>query len=263
MLIKEIEIQNSQSILGFETTGGDNWEKWDRFLTIEDKQAYHIGNICGTCAFFFERMGGANQSVPVEELVGSLNSGIGKLDDGMIDRLKTIIPDGKYLVTLSQIQPQLSSPLSDQDYFSHEQVDLWGMDGFWGLPHNPKTEYYRLTSKILKEQRGFFEFLVPTFPHTWLKQERVEEYKSKISKANQPTVVSLSVLDVKQPADWNGDPKITSHWCLAHYLLDGHHKAYASAMSGRPITMISFIALDQGISTAEQVLWLIESKSEY
>ncbi len=257
---KEILIKNSQSILGFETTGGGNWERWDRFLTIQGKQAYHIGNICGTCAFFFERMNGANQSVPVEKLVGSLNTGIGKLDDGIIDSLKTIIPDGKYLVSLSQIQPQLSAPLSDQDYFSHEQVDLWGIDGFWGLPHNPKTEYYRLNSKVLKEQRGFFEFLIPTFPHTWLKQGRVEEYKNSISKGNQPTVVSLSILDVKQPADWDGDPKITSHWCFAHYLLDGHHKAYASAVTGKPITMISFIALDQGISSAEDVNWLLGNK---
>lgn len=260
MPTKEIQIKDSQSIVGFETTGGGHWEEWDRFLTIQGEKAYHIGNICGTCAFFFERMGGANQSVHVEKLVDSLNTGIDKLDDGIIDDLKTIIPNGKYLVSLSQIQPQLSMPFSDQDYFSHEQIDLWGIDGFWGLPHYPKTEYYRLNSKVLKEQRGFFEFLVPTFPYTWLKQERVEEYKSKISNDNQPTVVSLSILDVKQPANWDGDPKTTSHWCLAHYLLDGHHKAYASAMSGKPITMISFIALDQGISSAEDVHWLLGNK---
>lgn len=255
----EIVIQNSQSVLGFETTGGGNFEKWNRFLTIDGKKAYHIGNICGTCAFFFERLDGANQSVHVDKLVDALNNGVAKLDSWLIEDLKNIIPDGKYVVLLSQIQPRLCTPLSSEDYFSNEQLNLWGVDGFWGLPHTPKTEYYRLNTKELDEEKGLFEFLIPTFPHNWLKEERVNEYKTILAQDNQPTVVSLSILDVKQPAFWNGDPKITSHWCLAHYLLDGHHKAYASAVSEKPITMISFIATDQGISSADDVNWLLKN----
>lgn len=256
---KKILIENSKSIIGFETAGGGAWEKWDRFLTIDGKKAYHIGNICGTCAFFFERMDGANKSVPVDKLVNTLNKGVAQLDDVMIDDLKTIIPNGKYVVLLSEIRPTLCSPLSSEDYFSHEQIALWGVNGFWGLPHTPKTEYYRLNAKELNDQKGFFEFLIPTFPHTWLKQERVEEYKKILTQGDRPTVVSLTILDIKQPADWNGDPKITSHWCLAHYLLDGHHKAYAAATSNKPITMISFIAIEQGISSMDNINWLLKN----
>jgi hypothetical protein len=257
--IREILIENSRSILGFETTGSGTWKKWDRFLTIDGRKAYQIGNICGTCAFFFERMGGANQSIHVDKLVDTLNHGVTKLDERTIEDLKAIIPDGEYIVVLSEIQPRLCSPSSSEDYFSHEQIALWGVDGFWGLPHTPKTEYYRLQARQLREERGFFEFLIPTFPHSWLKQDRIDEYKEILARGDKPTLVSLGILDIKQPANWIGDQPITSHWCLAHYLLDGHHKAYAAAVSGKPITMISFIAVDQGISSADDIRWLLEA----
>jgi hypothetical protein len=50
-----------------------------------------------------------------------------------------------------------------------------------------------------------------------------------------------------------GDPKINAHWCLSHYLLDGHHKALAASELGLPISMLSFLAIEKGISTREQV----------
>ena len=74
------------------------------------------------------------------------------------------MPDGKYAVTLSQTAPKLTQPRDENDYFSKEQVELWGVDGFWGMPHFPKTEYYRLSSSKLNKEAGFFEFLIPTFP---------------------------------------------------------------------------------------------------
>jgi hypothetical protein len=45
----------------------------------------------------------------------------------------------------------------------------------------------------------------------------------------------------------------TSHWCLAHYLIDGHHKVYAAAQENKPLTLISFLAVDQGVSSEEEI----------
>jgi hypothetical protein len=61
------------------------------------------------------------------------------------------------------------------------------------------------------------------------------------------------VLDVKQPAVWSGEPTITSHSCLAHYLLDGHHKVFAASKAGLPLTLLAFLAIENGISSGEQI----------
>jgi hypothetical protein len=69
------------------------------------------------------------------------------------------------------------------------------------------------------------------------------------------TAVAVSVLDVKGPADWVGEEPSgpLEHWCLTHYLLDGHHKLHAAHLSGRPLRLLTFVALSQGVSTKEQV----------
>ena len=128
-----------------------------------------------------------------------------------------------------------------------------------GLPHSPKTEYYRLADRRLPEKRALYEFLVPTFPHNWLKQERVEDCSKRLSEGELPTAVALSVHDVKGPADWEGEKETVEHYVLANYLVDGHHKVYAAAKNGSPISLVSFLAIDKGISTNEQIAEVISS----
>jgi hypothetical protein len=98
------------------------------------------------------------------------------------------------------------------------------------------------------QEARLFDFVVPMFPETWLNDDRMEFYSGQLQRGVEPTAVALSVLDVKGPADEGAD-----HWCMAHYLLDGHHKVAAAARSGRPITLVSFIAVDHGISSAAKV----------
>lgn len=85
------------------------------------------------------------------------------------------------------------------------------------------------------------------FPQTWLNEERVAEYQASLSANAKPTILTLSVLDEKV-AEEADEQSIWDHTCLAHYIVDGHHKAYAAAKSGRPITALSFVALNQGVS---------------
>ena len=90
-------------------------------------------------------------------------------------------------------------------------------------------------------------------PPNWLDADRVQEYKES---ASLPTAVAISVLDVKQPANFTEDQKRQgydhAHWCLAHYLLDGHHKTFASSQVGHPLSLLSFLAIDKGISSPGQ-----------
>lgn len=226
-------------------------------LTIKGKKAFHIGNICNTCSFFFERLEGAATSINAEEVIKQLNGGLTNLEPTVVQALERIMPKGKYIVLLQTVRPMLTQPGEKHDYFSNEQVMLWGMPGFWGFLHFPKTEYYRLRSEPLTQGRGLFEFLIPIFPQSWLEANRVAEYQNNLNRGDAPTAITLSMLDIKSPADWDEGQEITSHWCLAHYLLDGHHKTYAASLSNTPLTLLSFLSMEQGVSSEEEIAELV------
>ena len=247
----KVTVQNSDSLLGFGTEGGGPWKVWDRFITIAGKKAYHIGNICGTCSFFFQRLEGVNQSLSPKELQSELTHGLSELTVSHANALKGILPDGVYHLSLRSLRPQLVAPGEKDDYFVREQLALWGIDGFWALPHNPRTKYYRCGDRDLGDGVRLFEFMIPMFPETWLDDEQVQSFVRRIRQGESPTALAISILDVKEPADRDGDLDVSCHWCLAHYLIDGHHKVFAASALGQPISFVSMFATDQGISGPE------------
>ncbi|WP_341909700.1 hypothetical protein [Ferrovibrio terrae] len=246
------QIKSSASSVSFETTGTKAWPVWDRYLTIEGKRAYNIGNICGTCAFLFERLEGANVTVNVGDLTRELADGVKTLD-GVVDPLSLLLPVSDYRVALLRFIPRIVKLGGGGDYFAAEQVENYnGVDPFWGLPHHPKVPYYRPASREtidLGATTGkLFNFIIPMFPESWLDAARTQDYVARMKEGIEPTAVAVSILDVKAPAT-SGE----AHWCMAHYLLDGHHKLAAAARSAKPMTLIAFVAVDRGISNAEQV----------
>jgi hypothetical protein len=249
----------SESRIGFVTEGGGQWAAWDRFITLDGKKAYHIGNICGTCAFVFERLPGANDKLSPTELSARLKDGLTEIGEDVVRTAMAVLPAGGYNVLLLNCAPRLVLPAKDGDYFFEEQVALWGIDGFWGLPHYTKTEYYRTDLVKMSNRRGLFEFVVPMFPKNYLHKEAISSYRNALSQGVVPTALAVSILDVKQPANWDGDPDFTEHWCLSHYLLDGHHKVFAAYELGKPVSILSFLAFEKGISTPEQVAEAIQT----
>ena len=249
-----LEITDSKSIVSFETKGGGDWEVWYRYISIEGKPAYEIGNICGTCSFYFERLEGANQSVHPADLIEQLNEGLSSLDEKTIKKVAEIIPNGKYKVLFLKVFPRKIELGTETDYFANEEVKLWGIDWFGDIPHNPKIKYYRGTDQRIKEDEKIFEFLIPIFSQNCLEPKRVDFYKQQLEQGKIPTAISLSVLDVKAPTFWGDDqkPEFTGHWCLAHYILDGHHKMFAAAELNRPINLICFLATEEGIYETEK-----------
>lgn len=251
--LRSVSSTSSDTRIAFATEGGGSWPEWDRFITLDGKKAYHIGNICGTCAFVFERMAGANHKLSPKQLSSQLREGLSEVDNDVVTAVAAELPAGYYEALLLKCVPRLVIPSKPGDYFFEEQVALWGVDGFWGVPHYTKTEYYR--SEVLKMStgRGLFEFTIPMFPSNYLDTDTVAKYEAALSNGAVPTALALSTLDIKQPADWEGEPEINAHWCLSHYVLDGHHKLYAAAKTKKPITVLSFLAANQGVSTREQV----------
>lgn len=247
----KITIRESRSALDFGTKGGGSWKVWDRFISIGGREAYHIGNICGTCAFFFQRLDGANQSLDPRDFQDQLAAGLSELTAEHVAVLSELLPDGDYDVSLLCRVPRLISPGSSDDYFSREQLSLWGIEESGGLPHDPRTKYYRGEDRSLGGGAVLYEFLVPMFPETCLDPAKVSEFEAAMQDGLRPTALAVSVLDIKQPAIWEGNPQITAHWCLAHYIIDGHHKMFAASRARKPIGLVSALALGRGISSPD------------
>lgn len=244
---------SSESVIEFITTGGGQWKEWDRFIAIDGKEAYHIGNICGTCEYFFERLDGANREIHCEEVIEYLNDGITKLSPDLIKSILKIIPNGNYSVNLIQSQCNMVELTSNEDYFANEQIEYWGLNNFWGLPHHPKIKYYRGESKKIYDIGNFCEFFVPMFPQNWLDDDRIEYYQEQIKLGKKPTAIAISILDIKQHFDSE-----IKHWCLTHYIIDGHHKMFSAWKENKEITFLSFLAVNKGVSTEKQVDELIK-----
>jgi len=233
------------SPIGFSRVGGGGWKEWDRFLTLDGKPAYHIGNICNTCAFFFERLEGAVRSVQFDAVVSVLTDGVDELTPDLAEQLARLLPEGEYTACLLSCHPARTRPGGIDDYFSHEQTDLFGVDTFWDLPHDPRTEYYRLGTKMITPARRLFEFLVPMFPGRWLNPETVAAYGAALAVGKTPTAVAISILDVKGPAETDGI--VEQHLCLTHYILDGHHKVLAAAQAQRSVGLLSMLTKGHGV----------------
>jgi hypothetical protein len=115
--------------------------------------------------------------------------------------------------------------------------------------------YLRTGEKDMGDRRKLFNFIVPMYPTKWLTFKTISDYMKEQETRGTGTAVAISVLDVKGPSDWVGDEPRgpLEHWCLTHYLLDGHHKLHAAHLSGKPLRLLTFVALSQGVSTREQV----------
>lgn len=255
-------IIHSQSPLAFSTKGEGAWEVWDRYLNVNGKQAYHLGNVCGTCSFFFERMEGANEGIDVGELTTLLSNGLNSLSPQVVDTLMQLLPPSEYIIALIRLRPELVQLSGHNDYFAVEQLENEAVvESFGDPPHNPKVPYYRVEGRSAAKLPGdalhggaAFDFVVPMFPETTLQKERIAHYEDILEDGVAPTAIAISILDVKGPA-CSG----TEHWCLAHYIIDGHHKIAAAARTHKELTLVSFIAVNQGVSSKEQIEIAINS----
>lgn len=253
----EIVVTGSASPISFETEGGGGWKVWDRFIAVHGTKVHHIGNICGTCAFFFTRLPAESPRVDAAAVASVLRAGIADTRHPVVKSLERLLPDGRYRATVRRIQPRLVHPGSPEDYFGHEQVTPWGeVPSEGGPPHDPRTDYYRMDAQDLGRERTLFEFLVPMLPLSSLSPAQVTAYSDVLTNHALPTAVALAVLDVKQPEYDEGETP-SAHWCLAHYLVDGHHKVLAASQAGLPLTLLSFLAVDKGVSTDAEVQELV------
>ncbi len=233
---------------------------------LDDRPAFELSFWCGTCSFLFERLEGANEKLSLESQQDLLNSGLDVIDQGVLEAFGELLPRGEYLPLLLELQPRLTYPSDGGDYFSHEQLETWRVDSFWGLPNYPRTPYYRSfqapvpggTSRIGEPTDGhLFEFAVPMVPPSWNDAARVTIYREALGQGTPPTAVAVSLLDICQPAMLEGpEESYYAHWCLTHFLLDGHHKMQAAAETERALRILALVSIDHSLAPRESILRL-------
>lgn len=275
-MILHHRVRSTEPVVGFDI------EDWSRFLTLGGERAFFIGGRCDTCAFVFERKKSNLMSPTV--VADRLASGKGLLNDDLLEAAGSLLPEGDYAVVVASIEPSLSGPCQPDDYFSHESIDLFGMPTYEGVPDNPRTPYWRAGTQVLPPGTGawpavngpqprptnpkrFFHFVVPLEPPHHLDEDRVEHYRQQLDNGERPAALGVSVLDVRAPADtpWGKDEETyeyAEHWCLATYLLDGHHKVEAAARNKRSIPLLLFIARDASIASEQDVAAIARLLSE-
>ena len=153
-------------------------------------------------------------------------------------------------------------PGQPDDYFVNEQVALWGTNHFWNLPHDPRVPYYRAGEADIGSGKKLFHFVIPMFPENWLDKKVVSDYAKSFEAGSAPSAVAISILDIKGPADWQGDIDPTEHWVMSHFIIDGHHKVCAAHQGQRSAHLLSFVSCTQGVATKEQVEQAISASVE-
>jgi hypothetical protein len=251
---RPLNLGSATSPLQF-TEGEHSENGWHgtRYLSLREKPAFELSFWCGTCPFLFQRLEGANATLSMPELEERLNSGLDNVDDEILATASAMVPVGTYLPILLEVKPRLTLPGQKGDYFTEEQVATWGVDDFWGLPETPRVPYYRTDTRPIDDGQTLFEFIVPMVPPSWNNADKVEGHKTLLLSSSSPTCLSVATLDIRQQADWDTPEEGLVHWCLSHFVIDGHHKLQAAADSARRVRLLTLVSFDHSLASPENI----------
>jgi hypothetical protein len=265
---QRVIVQTSRSRLAFTTTGGGSWAAWDRFIALDDEPVFHIGNVCGTCEFFFRKVAESTlSSIEIDNLRAGLADGSASFDE-VCQRFSEVLPVGEYDAVLFELKPKLIGHDGTADYFRKEARDAWGDDG--ATPESPAVwPYYRTEPWSMSPGEGCFDFVIPIYDPSETDSAKVAFYQTALMAGASPIAVAVGVLDVKAPGVWptNGhgdliEPACSTHWCLANYLLDGHHKMLGASRDFQSIRMLSFISRDHSWNRVDELLAAYQTRGE-
>ena len=218
-----------------------------RQLRISGTPQFELSYWCGTCRFLFERQESTAQPIADNSFDQRLADGLGSIDADIVRTFAELLPLSEYQPLLLETTPGLTQPADEHDYFAHEQLQT-----YWDPAHDPKTSYYRTFQAPVSTEAHLYEFAVPMVPPAWNDEHRVQSYMAAISAGARPTAVAVSIVDISAPAVTEA-ADYYEHWALTHYLLDGHHKFAAAARLGLPITLLTLVAIKDGLASPEQV----------
>lgn len=212
---------------------------------------------CGTCPAMFHKLTSTEQA-DLELANELLNTGLDSIADDVVSVYAKVLPESAYTVLLLEVIPRLIEPGGEGDYFTHEQVNTWGVDPVVGAPEDPGTGYYRTFESPIGPDGHLYEIVVPMVPPSWNSTDRVAQYA--VAGTHVATAVGYCLLDTLQPAIDEGEDYY-QHWMLTHFLLDGHNKMEAAARQGTPIRLLSFLDERISISSPTEIQTVIQALS--
>lgn len=228
-------IVESRSRLGLAALITD--PRFERVLTIDGKAAYELASGCWSCYFSFNRLPHAD----TYESDGDEHALIGtRLTRNLIGAVCGYLPDGEYVAMDLTERPRLVEAGGPGDYFSDELPRSWDLRGLV----EEEKEYYRSRSLPFGDAQALFEFIVPLTSQRHMHPDVMARYEQHWPN-QQSAIVALSTLDIHGPADWEEGhmPELKEHWCLTHFLLDGHHRMLAAARRNRTVQLVSFLSM--------------------
>jgi hypothetical protein len=243
---ESMTVENSTPVIKFIRPAARNYPKdgWDRYLFLEDKPAFYLGTVCETCYFIFRKVPGDFAGANTERISEKLNRGLTSIDEVVLLSVSELLQSGEYGAFLIELLPVLVQPESDDDYFSHRIYNDFGDDDF----NSVHAEYYRTETKVIDDAKSVYEFVVPMFDHRTLNQAQVEFYRKSLREGRKPTALAVSILDTKCVSNFDDYVDLIEYpICLAHFILDGHHKLYAAALEKLSITLLSVVSKAESV----------------
>ncbi|MGF9904916.1 hypothetical protein [Brevibacillus porteri] len=213
---KEIRISSSTSPIEYKQAGYRQ-----RYLAIEGKEIANTGIDCETCLFYAEASGMDMKNAT--KISNKLNQGIHTLDQDFMSDLSCLIPNGHYIATLLKVYPRVKR-------------EAYG------------TEYYKAGLRNISSMKKMEEYIVPIQSSESLNPIALNDYIERVNVEETPTALSISFLDIKYPLN-----HFDEIWVYSHFLLDGHHKMFAADKAQKPITLLSFLSIDESFASKKQI----------
>lgn len=221
------------------------------YLTVAGQKVFEVSGRCDTCPYAFTKLVDTS-TVDLQGLLAQLREGIDEIPDSALELMSRGLPSGDYLATLLDVDPVRVALGGDDDYFSTEQGGIWAPAlTLEGGRHYPRTNYYRTRTRRQEPDAMFYEFIVPMQSET--SPRRLQHWRERIGAGVTPVALALGLGEERQPAVWDGHPDVTRHLCVAHYLLDGHHRVEAAARDGHSVRLLTAYLLTDPVTPAEAV----------
>ncbi|WP_409178552.1 hypothetical protein [Brevibacillus fortis] len=110
------------------------------------------------------------------------------------------------------------------------------------------SEYYKAGLRNISSMKKIEEYIVPIQSSESLNHVAINDYVERVNVEETPTALSISFLDIKYPLN-----HFDEIWVYSHFLLDGHHKMFAADKAQKPITLLSFLSIDESFASKKQI----------
>jgi len=194
-----------------------------------------IGGTCDTCGGWFSLVDKPFRPGTPEEISNRLGQGIKAIDPPLVESIMPLLPRGRYTVGLLRTAPFCHENDTDHWYRSRcVEREIWHR-----LPTDEDDNGAPVTAHEYFERYRESEDILPHLPKGSIDWKQVRHYVEAMESGNRPTAMVISLGEMRHP----GGGSLT-YARLTHFVIDGHHKLYAAASIGKPLTLLSFFAHD-------------------